>query len=148
MNEQNPLPPDHPVNQIAQACGGKVEHVGGPLPDGSGFAGMSIPLSKDHWLYKDGENVPPMGLRCGTAEQVHILHGRGEGVRIFSREGLRARVVAAARYAIRGATMNGKEMDFDPDALVQNMVVGLLGYCTEDGLSGEACENPPDRQKL
>lgn len=143
MNEQNPLPPDHPVNQIAQACGGKVEHVGGPLPDGSGFATMSIPLPKDHWLYKDGENVPPMGLRCGQAEQLHILSSRGDGVKIVSRGELNKIVIAAARCAVRSATMNGKEMDFDPDALVQNMVVGLLGYHTKDGLSGEAWGNPP-----
>jgi hypothetical protein len=35
---------------------------------------------------------------------------------------------AAGKYAVRCATMNGKEMDFDPDALLQNLVVGFLGY--------------------
>ncbi len=42
----------------------------------------------------------------------------------------------AAKHAVRAATMNGKETDFDPDALVQNMIVGLLGYFTPDGLDG------------
>ena len=46
-------------------------------------------------------------------------------------------VRAAIKYAIRGATMCGQEMDFDPDAMVQNMIVGLLGYWTADGLSSD-----------
>jgi len=36
-------------------------------------------------------------------------------------------VVAAIRYAVRGATMCGREQDFDPDALVQNAVYALCG---------------------
>ena len=48
----------------------------------------------------------------------------------------------AAKYAVVGATMRGKDTDFDPDALVQNMVVGLLGYFTHDGLSDESWQNP------
>jgi hypothetical protein len=42
-------------------------------------------------------------------------------------------VRAAARFAVRAATSNGAINDFDPDALVQNMIVGLLGYYTPDG---------------
>lgn len=41
---------------------------------------------------------------------------------------VRKAVQAALRYAIKGATMNGRETDFDPDALVRNMMVGLFGY--------------------
>jgi len=110
----------HPVQQIADAIGGRVE---GMLvrPDGSGSAVVSSPLPKDHWLYADGFDEPPMGLRTGTTSP--------------EREELADKVRAAARYAVRGATMNGKVDDFDPDALVQNMVVGLLGYFTPDGLS-------------
>ena len=130
----NPLPPDHPVNQIAAACGGKVDHVGGPLPDGSGFATMSMPLPKDHWLYKEGFNVPPMPWRCGTGKRLWIL-GR-------KREQLRDDLIQVARYAIRGATMNGREIDFDPDAMVSNFVVGMLGYFTPDGLSSDEWANP------
>jgi hypothetical protein len=43
------------------------------------------------------------------------------------RDALAHQIRAAARYAIRASTMRGQEMDFDPDALAQNMVVGLLG---------------------
>ena len=54
----------------------------------------------------------------------------------------------AGKYAVRCATMNGKEMDFDPDALLQNLVVGFLGYFTEDGLDHEDdWANPPHLQK-
>jgi hypothetical protein len=41
----------------------------------------------------------------------------------------RAAVIAAVRYALRGATMNGKELDFDPDALVLNAAYALCGPC-------------------
>ena len=50
------------------------------------------------------------------------------------REDLVAALRAAGRYACRASTMNGKEMDFDPDAMLQNLVVGLLGEWTDDGL--------------
>jgi hypothetical protein len=89
------------------------------LPDGSGFCTSSLPLPKDHWLFSDHENIPPMPYQQGlgkdrTTQEEHIRE--------------------AARYAIRASTMNGKENDFDPDALVQNLIVGLLGYYTKDGL--------------
>ena len=90
------------------------------LPDGSGFFTASSPLPVDHWLYVDHENIPPMSQKIGIGQQ-----------RTLKAEEIRA----AARYAIRASTMNGKEMDFDPDAMVQNMVVGMLGYWTVDGES-------------
>ena len=55
------------------------------------------------------------------------------------------RVRAAGKYAVRCATMNGKEMDFDPDALLQNLVTGFLGYHTENGLSDDEDANPEPR---
>ena len=88
------------------------------LPDGSGCFTASWPLPKDHWLYTDHDNDPPMPMRVGVGPK---------------RNELAAQVKAAARYAIRASTMNGKETDFDPDAMVQNMIVGLLGKWTEDG---------------
>jgi hypothetical protein len=94
---------------------------GGPgvrLPDGSGAFVASWPLPKTHWLYAEGQDEPPMPMRTGLGAE---------------RSALADQIRAAARYAVRGATMNGRETDFDPDALVQNMVVGLLGYWTEDG---------------
>lgn len=90
------------------------------LPDGSGVMLGSLPLPKDHWLYAEGHNEPPMPMRVGVSA---------------ARQKLEEQIEAATRYAVRASTMNGREMDFDPDAMVQNMIVGLLGYCTEDGLS-------------
>jgi hypothetical protein len=54
-----------------------------------------------------------------------------------------AKIREVGKYATRCATMNGKEMDFDPDALLNNLVVGLLGYWTESGLSSDEWANPP-----
>ena len=107
------------------------------LPDGSAFGTLVLPLPKDHWLTQDGYNTPPMTMRMGTLHPQH-------------RE-MCERIRAATKYAVRAATMNGKEMDFDPDAMVQNMIVGLLGYHTPDGLSNEDWANPspaPDILKL
>ena len=98
------------------------------LPDGSGFATVSMPLPQDHWIYESNTS-PPIGMRIGTGEK---------------RNQLAEQIRAAAKYAVRGATMSGKAMDFDPDALVQNMVVGLLGYWTENGLDNDDPHfNPP-----
>ena len=41
----------HPVEEIAEAVGGTITEVG-RLPDGSGFALMSMPLKKTHWIYR------------------------------------------------------------------------------------------------
>ena len=105
---------------LIEEAGGKVESVSGTLPDGSGFATASFPLPSDHWLTEPGLDEPPMPFRIGNGER---------------RSALAKSVGAAARYAIRASTMNGKHEDFDPDAMVQNMVVGMLGYWTRDGLS-------------
>jgi hypothetical protein len=97
---------------------------GGPgvrLPDGSGVFTASMPLPKDHWLYAEGSNEPPMPMQVGLGPKRNELAGQ---------------IREAAKYAIRASTMNGEEKDFDPDAIVQNMVVGLLGYWTENGRSG------------
>jgi hypothetical protein len=90
------------------------------LPDGSGFCTSSLPLPKDHWLFDEKENAPPMPYILGISEerQMHEYNVR-----------------EAAKYAIRASTMNGKEMDFDPDVMVQNLIIGLMGYRTKDGLS-------------
>ena len=118
----------HPVDQIADAVGGTIESTG-RLPDGSGFATMSMPLPKDHWLYKpDNSNVPPMPFRMGTDDP--------------RRKDMADRIRAAGRYAVRCATENGKIDDFDPDALVQNLVTGMLGYATPDAMSSDDFANP------
>ena len=89
------------------------------LPDGSAFAVVSMPLPKTHWIYK---------RKLNRAPPAPFLMGKGK-----LRSKLEKKVREAAYYAIRGATMNGTCPDFDPDALVQNLIVGLFGYHTEDG---------------
>lgn len=112
---------ENQVKEMIVLAGGQVKEVG-ELPDGSGFATASFPLPKDHWLYVDnGFEAPPMPFRMGTDDPRY--------------RDFQAKVKAAARYAVRAATMKGKDDDFDPDALVQNMLVGMFGYHTPDGLS-------------
>lgn len=101
------------------------------LPDGSGFALGTLPLPKDHWIYEEtGE--PSMPFKMGVLDPV----------RVSAQEKVRE----AAKHAIRGATMNGEEKDFDPDALIQNLIVGLFGYHTKDG--SEDGEMIPGRKWL
>jgi hypothetical protein len=114
---------------LVESAGGTLGEVVGPFPDGSGVATGSFSLPDGHWYTAEGRNVPPMPLRCGE----------GEGV---LRRELEEACRAAARYALRASTMNGWEESFDPDAVVQNFVVGMLGYHTGDGLSSEASQNP------
>ena len=116
------------IAEMIEAMGGTVQEVG-IHPDGeSGFMTASLPLPDGHWLYKEGFDSPPMPLRLGTDDCRHAE--------------MKEAIWAAAKYAVRAATMNGKETDFDPDALCQSMVVGLIGYFTPDGLGSEAWENP------
>ena len=89
------------------------------LPDGSGCFVMSWPLPADHWLFREGCNESPMPMCVGEGDE---------------RSRLCQQITAAARFAIRASTRNGKEMDFDPDAMVQNMIVGLIGYWTATGM--------------
>lgn len=91
------------------------------LPDGSAFAVVSLPLPESHWLYA------PRQYMTGHDEPVELPSP-------VLTHADRDRVVAAIRYAVRGATMLGTEMDFDPDALVQNAVYAL---CGPFGVSGE-----------
>jgi hypothetical protein len=79
------------------------------LPDGSACFTTSTPLPKDHWLY---------------AEQSEFVEG--QDTPILS-ESQKQAVILAGREAIRCATFNGQEMDFDPDALVQRLVYVLCG---------------------
>ena len=53
----------------------------------------------------------------------------------MTRQGFAEQIRRAGKYAVRATTMNGKDTDLDPDALLQNLVVGFLGYWTKDGLS-------------
>jgi hypothetical protein len=116
------------VQELAEAVGGSITEVG-RLPDGSGFAMMSMPLPKDHWSTRQtGYEPPPMPFLMGTDDP---------GRQIWA-----DKIRAAGRYAYRSATMQGKEPDLDPDALIQNLVVGMLGYWTPNGLSEDEWANP------
>jgi len=145
------------LDQIGQATGGTVtEHR---ITNEAGevvhaFATMSMPLPKTHWIYQKDDipagfqtNVPPMPFRMPGKSVVYLsLDAEGIGALIKSgqqrlpsiklnRRQFEKAIRAAGKYAVRCATMNGTEMDFDPDALLQNLVVGMLGYWTETGLT-------------
>ena len=112
------LPPD--TTEPAPRCA--------RLPEGSGAAVVSFPLPDNHWLTAEHENVPPMPFRMGTDDP--------------RRTEWKNAIRDAGKYAVRCATMNGADNDFDPDALVQNLVVGMIGYFTPDGFSSDAWANP------
>lgn len=108
---------DSDSGHLAAASNGSPGGAGGVtvLPDGSAFSVVSFPLPKDHWLYAplaawDSE-------RDDMADTPHPILTNAQ----------REAVVAAARYAIRGATMRGQKPDFDPDALVLNFCYALCG---------------------
>jgi len=94
------------------------------LPDGSAFGVISIPLPEDHWLYApqckkwDNERDCPADLPKPIVGNT-----------------LRDHVKIAARWAVRGATMNGTEPNFDPDALVLNFAYALCGAVGTRGMS-------------
>jgi hypothetical protein len=98
------------------------------LPDGSAVALASLPLPKDHWLYA------PRGEWDNERDDFAELP------RPILNNSHRAAVIAAIRYAIRGATMCGQDPDFDPDALVQNACYALCGPANGAVLP---CDAPP-----
>jgi hypothetical protein len=88
------------------------------LPDGSGFFVGSLPLPKDHWLYAPNAEGWDSERDCSPDTPMPIFDNSQ-----------REAVKAALRWAVRGATMNGTESDFDPDALVLNAAYALCGPC-------------------
>lgn len=101
------------------------------LPDGSAFAILEFPLPENHWLFEKGEfEVPPMTMRTGTDSP--------------KRKELEKAIESAVKYALRVSIESPDEVGFDPDALVRNVVVGMLGYYTPNGLSKDAWANPKE----
>ncbi len=99
------------------------------LPDGSSFFTAEMPLPKDHWLYqKEYEGAPPMPLLMGKSHEI--------------RKSFEIALRKAGKYALRVSTQYGQE-SLDPDAFLQNLIVGFLGYHTETGLGGEDWMDPP-----
>lgn len=132
MSDKQPIPPI--IQQLANDLGGTVE-VGGPLSDGSGFAVMSLPLPANHWSVtmaadrKDHTKpylAPPMPFRMGGNDPRRLEWAE--------------KIREAGKYAYIAAGMG--DVDHDPDAFLQNLVVGLLGYWSNDGLSEDAWANP------
>lgn len=104
------------------------------LPDGSGVFTGKFPLPKEHWIYQssgDGSGEPPAFMRMGTQSPFRPVFEKA------ARE--------AAKYAVRASTRCGQDQDFDPDALVTNLLIGLFGYFTPDGTSGDALDGEPTR---
>ena len=148
------------ARELIESVGGKVTEVSGPLPDGSGFMIGSFPLPKDHWIY-DGDrhesygvfNTPPMVFKMGAKEAAMLIiaerdDSQDAGLPVakgvtMTKQSFADAIREAGKYAVRCATLNGKDMDFDPDALLQNLVTGFLGYHTENGLSDDEWANPP-----
>jgi hypothetical protein len=120
------------VNALKEALAQRTEQE--PvmvLPDGGAFGVMSFPLPDDHWLYAPNE------YRDGEHEPIDLPKP------VLTRP-FRDAVVAAVRYAVRGATMRGQETDFDPDALVQNAVYALCGpYTTPPARPPQRTEQEP-----
>jgi hypothetical protein len=82
------------------------------FPDGHTAMVVSFPLSKNHWIYEDS-GEPPAPLKIESIE---------------TRMHLESVFKDAVKYAVKASTLSGKEMDFDPDAMIQNFMVGLFGY--------------------
>lgn len=99
------------------------------LSDGSAFFTAKFPLPKDHWIYDEVHCVPEKYLRCGTDNKLLRLELVGA-------------VKLAARLAIKQCTDHGKDMDFDPDALVQALIVNMVGHNTPDGLTYQTNDDP------
>lgn len=109
------------------------------LPDGSGFMIASMALPQDHWLYQTDD------VLCDPPPAVQLLAGDGDnGYTPMTRRDARQRVMKAIQWAVRGATMNGKVTDWDPDAVVQNAVYALLGPVDH---VGQAIETPEDSDR-
>jgi hypothetical protein len=88
---------------------------------------MSVPLPEDHWLYvTDADGFTPRAhypMRAGSGSKARDYLSR-----IIAEHG--------GQYGVKAATSNGRENDFDPDALVRNIEIGLFGVFTSDGLNG------------
>lgn len=109
------------LRSMASDIGGKFDDDILYLLDGSGCACLSLPLPNDHWLLQPGFDVPPIPFRLGND---HPLRKILENI-----------LRDVGKYAARASTCNGTNMDLDPDALVKNFIIGMIGYYTPTGLS-------------
>lgn len=70
-------------------------------------------LPADHWLTQPGDNVLPAPVLKPTSDK--------------KRAELVTAIREAGQYALRTVSENGRVSTFDPDALLQNLVLALLG---------------------
>jgi hypothetical protein len=81
------------------------------------------PLPATHWIFRAG--AEPFSAFRGVTKIVLIKEdGSSHEVDI---EDLRINLEAAARYAVKTATIYGTEMDIDPDLFVQNFLNIVFG---------------------
>lgn len=106
----------------------------GPLPDGSGFMTGKFPLPKDHWLYAPSSEGWDETRDCNPDMPQPVMDNTPENHEAIRR---------ALKYAIRGATMNGKDMDFDPDALILNAIQAFTGRGIGIKLEAHATDGHP-----
>lgn len=136
MNMSSEKHPIELIEDLADATGGAVTGVTA-LPDGTGFATLSTPLREDHWLYETDALAPgysgpsPMPMAGNCHDPLRLI--------------LQDHLQVAARYGVRSATSCGREDDFDPDALVRNVEIGLFGYYGENSPYAHDLEFEPAR---
>ena len=70
-------------------------------------------LADDHWLTQPGDNVPPAPVLKATSDK--------------KRAELVTAIREAGMFALRTVSENGRTATFDPDALLQNLVLALVG---------------------
>lgn len=89
------------------------------LPDGSGVMTASWPLPKDHWIYHREEGEPGPLVP-------NLKHLSDHGARQDARRLL--------KLAICRVTKDGSQMDFDPDAMVQECIRLLFGSAAAESI--------------
>jgi hypothetical protein len=97
---------------------------------GSKFDEKPWTLMKKHWLYADVPHVPPMPMRMGTHDEQRALIVKA--------------IKDAGKYAMKVTSRNGDIQNFDPDDFLNNLVIGMIGYWTDTGLSLDDSINPKE----
>jgi hypothetical protein len=103
------------TTQDSEATQGQITK----LPDGSACFVGNMPLPKTHWIYKPSEELEQA---C-----VPVIPTTDTVVQEAFREQLRKEVSKAVKRSLNICTHQGTDMDFDPDAVVQTLLVELLG---------------------
>ncbi len=108
--DDSPGTPSAGPDQVRES----TENVAPGLASGTPF----IVLPAGHWLH-EAAGKPPMGSRLGTDNAVY--------------EERTKKLIRAGMYALR-VSLEHSSQGIDPDDLILNLVIGLHGYATPDGL--------------